>query len=64
MGVGCGCVVWARCALLVRVAWVNGEREREPVSVGSLSLSFSSFVERMTGLEPAASTVGRWRSAC
>ena len=33
-------------------------REREPVSVGSLSLSFSSFVERMAGLEPAASTLG------
>ena len=39
-------------------------REREPVSVGSLSLSFSSFVERMTGLEPAASTLGGWRSSC
>lgn len=39
-------------------------REGEPVSVGSLSLSFSSFVERMTGLEPAASTLGGWRSAC
>ena len=33
-------------------------REREPVSVGSLSLFFSSFVERMTGLEPAAFTLG------
>lgn len=39
-------------------------REGEPVSVGSLSLSFSSFVERMTGLEPAASTLGGWRSSC
>ena len=55
---GRGCVVWARCVLLVRVAWVNGEREREPVSVGSLSLSFFLLVERMAGVGPAASTVG------
>ena len=47
----------------VRVAWINEKgREREPVSVGSLSLSFSSFVERMTGLEPATFTLGWWCS--
>lgn len=61
----CGCA-WARersLACAGRVDKWKG-REGEPVSVGSLSLSFSSFVERMTGLEPAASTLGGWCSAC
>lgn len=49
----CGCA-WAR---------INGKgREKELTLTGSLSLSFSSFVERMTGLEPAASTLGGWCS--
>ena len=61
---GCGCVLVGRERGLVCAGRVDKweERERESVSVGSLSLSFSSFVERMTGLEPAASTLARWRS--
>ena len=57
---GCG-RVWLRVAGRERGLVCAGrvdkweEGEREPVSVGSLSLSFSSFVGRMAGLEPAAS---------
>ena len=63
---GCGCVLVGRERGLVCAGRVDKwkGREWEPVSVGSLSLSFSSFVERMTGLEPAASTLGVWRSSC
>ena len=63
---GCGCVFVGRERGLVCAGRVDKwkGREREPVSVGSLSLSFSSFVERMAGLEPVASTLGGWRSSC
>ena len=43
------------------VVWVQGKRGGN-LSFGSLP-AFSSFcVERTTGLEPAASTLGGWRS--
>lgn len=60
--------VWLRVAGrgrgLVCAGRVDKWKGGEPVSVGFLSLSFSSFVERMTGLEPAVSTLGGWRSSC
>ena len=70
LGVFGGCVrgrgrVWLRASgarawfCVCGVAWINEKgRERELTLTGSLSLSFSSFAGRMTGLEPAAFTLG------
>ena len=61
---GCGVVSGARGVVLCAGRVDKWERERrEPVWLVPSSLFFC-FVERMTGVDPAAFTVVWWRSAC
>lgn len=63
--VGLSACVWFLGAVRVPRVWCAGCRESgEGTCCLVLSPLFLLLAERMTGLEPAASTLGGWRSSC
>lgn len=63
--VGLRACVWFLGVVRVPRVWLFGCRESgEGTCRLVLSPLFLLLAERMTGLEPAASTLGGWRSSC
>ena len=63
--VGLSACVWFLGVVCVPRVWCAGCRgSGEGTCCLVLSPLFLLLVERMTGLEPAASTLGGWRSSC